>query len=124
MSNVVARRLIVENFRSIARADIEPAPITVIYGPNSSGKSSLIYALLTLRNIVLKPMSQVSEFFDGEFMHISGFEEVVFQHNTNRTIRLETSVNPGEGLGRNPVCPSGGQRARPNRGRPAIVHRS
>lgn len=94
MSHLIVRRLIVENFRSIARADVELAPITVIYGPNSSGKSSLIYALLTLRNIVLKPMSEVSEFFDYKFMNLGGFEEVVFRHSKQRTIRLEISVNP------------------------------
>ena len=44
-----------KNFRSIRDAEIDIAPLTVVYGPNGSGKSSLIYGLLTLKNFLTEP---------------------------------------------------------------------
>ena len=50
-----------ENFRSIRDATVEIAPMTVIYGANGTGKSSLIYGLLTLRNFFTNPAQKRSE---------------------------------------------------------------
>ena len=40
-------KLKLKNFRSIRDAEVDIAPLTVMYGPNGSGKSSLIFGLLT-----------------------------------------------------------------------------
>ena len=48
------------NFRSIRDATVELAPLTVIYGANGSGKSSLIYGLLTLKNFLTNPGQNVA----------------------------------------------------------------
>ena len=45
-------KLHIKNFRSIKQLDLEIAPITVLYGHNGTGKSSALYAPLTMRNIV------------------------------------------------------------------------
>ena len=45
----------IKNFRSVKEQKIELAPITLVYGANGAGKSSLLYALLTLKNIILNP---------------------------------------------------------------------
>ena len=40
-------RLVVENLKAFgARQEVDLAPITLIYGPNSGGKSTLIQSLL------------------------------------------------------------------------------
>ena len=50
-------RLWIKNFRAIREQELDIAPITVLYGMNGTGKSSVLYAMLTLKNIVLNPIS-------------------------------------------------------------------
>lgn len=81
-------KILVQNFRSIQSQEVEIAPITLFYGPNASGKSSFLYALLTLRNIVLAPNQQVPGFFNFQVVSLGGFREVVFNHDMQKEIRL------------------------------------
>jgi AAA15 family ATPase/GTPase len=85
-------RLTIKNFRSIREQEVELAPITVVYGPNGSGKSSLLYALLTLKNIVLNPNQPPAGFFNYGFASLGGFESVVFDHQTGKSIILELTL--------------------------------
>lgn len=48
-------KLVIENFRSIEKADLPLGKITVLTGANNSGKSSLLYALLVLRDFLMNP---------------------------------------------------------------------
>ena len=61
-----------KNFRSIRDAKIDIAPLTVIYGPNGTGKSSLIYGLLTLRNFLMKPAQNIPSLFSYPTMSLGG----------------------------------------------------
>lgn len=78
---VKIKQLRISNFRSIEFASINIKPITVIYGPNSSGKSSILYAPLVLKNAILNPNQQISSFFNLLFSNLGGFEQVVFRHD-------------------------------------------
>ncbi|GIW94168.1 MAG: hypothetical protein KatS3mg110_2209 [Pirellulaceae bacterium] len=60
----------IENFRSIARAELNLAPLVVLYGPAASGKSSVLYALLTLRNFIVNPNRPADAFFHLGFMDL------------------------------------------------------
>ena len=83
----------IKNFRSIESADIGLAPITVLYGPTSSGKSSLLYAILVLRNFVLNPNRQADGYFHLGFMDLGGFDACVFNHekrNISIAVTFET----------------------------------
>jgi energy-coupling factor transporter ATP-binding protein EcfA2 len=79
-------RLIVENFRSIRSEAIDLAPITVLYGPNAGGKSSLLYALACFRNIVVNPNQQTVGFFNLGSVNLGDFETVVFDHRKQEGI--------------------------------------
>jgi energy-coupling factor transporter ATP-binding protein EcfA2 len=92
------RGLFVRNFRSIEHADLELAPITVLYGPNGSGKSSLLYALLGLRNIALSPNVPASAFWNYGFLQLGGFREVVFDHNPEREIAIGMLISTPESV--------------------------
>jgi predicted ATPase len=81
----------IRNFRSIEADDIALAPITVLYGPTSSGKSSLLYATLVLRNFVVNPNRQADGFFHLGFMDLGGFDACVFNHETKRSIDIKLS---------------------------------
>ena len=69
-----------ENFRSIRDATVEIAPLTVIYGANGTGKSSLIYGLLTLRNFFTNPAQNVPSLFSYPTISLGGLREVVRNH--------------------------------------------
>jgi AAA15 family ATPase/GTPase len=70
-------KLTVKNFCSIQDQAVELAPITLLYGTNGSGKSSLLYALLTLKNIVLNSNRTGDEFFNYTFINLGNFDGVV-----------------------------------------------
>jgi len=84
----------IKNFRAIQDQEVELAPITVVYGANGAGKSSLLYALLTLKAAILNSNSVTSGFFNYGFTSLGGFDAVVFDHlksnNISLSIRIET----------------------------------
>jgi len=83
------KRVRIKNLRSIKEQEVEVAPITVLYGPNSSGKSTLLHSLAILRNIVLNPNQPLDSFFNLFFANFGGFEQVVFNHIPDEQIELE-----------------------------------
>ena len=81
-----------ENFRSIRDAKVEIAPLTVIYGANGSGKSSLIYGLLTLRNFFTNPAQNIPSLFSYPTISLGGLREVVRDHNEDASVLLSLGV--------------------------------
>jgi predicted ATPase len=81
------------NFKAFSNPDPIPIrPITLIFGPNSSGKSSIIQALLLLKqtlqdenpNAVLSPK--------GNEVDLGSFYEFVHGHETERTVSFKISI--------------------------------
>lgn len=70
-------KLYLKNFRGIAETEIDLAPMTILTGTNNSGKSSLMYGLLTLKNVVSNPNQPLDSFFNFTFMNLGGFKESV-----------------------------------------------
>lgn len=83
----------VENFRSIKKETLELSPLTIMYGKNGSGKSSFLYALLTLKNIALNSNQSPDGFFNYQFMSIGGFDQVVNGHSVNNSIGLGVTLD-------------------------------
>jgi len=88
--------LTIAGFRSIREQTVELAPLTVLYGPTASGKSSLLYAPLVLRNLVSNPNEPVDSFFALGFVNLGGFEECVFNHQKEGEIRIAYSTADGK----------------------------
>jgi len=86
------KQLHIENFRSIQKADVELGRFTVITGANNCGKSSLIYSLLTLKNIVNNPNQSLDNFFVYGGLNLGGFKQTVFQKNETLEIKLRNGV--------------------------------
>ncbi len=86
-------KLHIKNFRSIKELELELAPITVLYGHNGTGKSSALYAPLTMKNIVMNPNQQIQGFFNYGFTSLGEFSEVVFDHNPNNDLELGISLS-------------------------------
>ena len=89
-----------ENFKAFGeRACIPFAPITLIFGENSSGKSSILQALNLLKQTresretgaLLLPRAE------NGIVDLGSFQEMIFDHDLNRTlsIRVEAKFGPG-----------------------------
>lgn len=60
-------------------------PITLIYGPNSIGKSSLLHALLYHQYAMINPISSPKETaFAGDEIDFGGFKNFIHNHDTSK----------------------------------------
>ena len=89
-------KLSLENFRSIRDSGVQLGKITVLTGPNNSGKSSIIYGLLTLKNVVLNPNQAVDSFLNLGFLNLGGFAQTVFLKKETSDIILGIEVSRNE----------------------------
>ena len=82
--------LTVENFKAFGdRNEIPMAPITLIYGPNSGGKSSLIQALLLLKQSVEGHGDRFSGLIPrGRYVDLGTFRSLTHGHDRRRTVKF------------------------------------
>ncbi len=85
----------IENFKGIgAPARIELRPITLLFGQNSAGKSTVLHALcyaheiLTHRNVDAHRTE-----LGGDRIDLGGFRRLVHGHDPTRTVRLRFELN-------------------------------
>ncbi len=89
-------RIKISNFRSIKKANIELAPLVILYGPTAGGKSSLLYSMIILKNFINNPNQQLDGFFNLGFMNLGGFDNCVFNHDKGKTIEISYMTKDGE----------------------------
>lgn len=79
----------IRNFKSFSsNEEIKLAPITLIYGPNSSGKSSIIQALMMLKQTIDKENGQGSLETEGDLISLGSFNNIVHNHNNSSEVKL------------------------------------
>ena len=88
-----------ENFKAFgARARIPFAPITLIFGENSAGKSTILHALYLLKQT--RESREAGDLLlartENQIVDLGSFQEMLFDHDLERTlsIRVETKVDP------------------------------
>jgi hypothetical protein len=71
-----------ESFKSFGTAQFAPlAPLTLIYGPNSGGKSSIIQSLLLIKQSLVSSRSSLNMLdFNGQLTDLGDFPNTVFRH--------------------------------------------
>lgn len=87
-----------ENFKGIAaRQRIEFAPLTLLFGANSAGKSTLLQALLYLHELIERGTADVDRTeLGGNVLELGGFARFVHRHDANRSIVLRAEfTTPG-----------------------------
>src|SRR5437660_6133185 len=85
----MAMRFKIQNFRSLAHADLEIKPVTVLTGANGAGKSSFMYGIMALKNILSNANQPADKFFQWRsFTNLGGVKEVVTGKDTNKPIVL------------------------------------
>lgn len=85
----------IENFKCIRdRVRVELKPITLLFGANSSGKSTIVQAIHYAREIFerhdLDPERTV---LGGDILDLGGFRNFVHNHDTTRVIRMRFEVD-------------------------------
>ncbi|MCC6176111.1 MAG: DUF3696 domain-containing protein [Chloroflexi bacterium] len=93
--------LILDNFKAFGSRQVIPlAPITLIFGANSAGKSSILQSLGLLkqtinrvdaRDLLLLPR--------GELVDLGSPRDMVFRHDTNRVFEIAPLLAVDESLG-------------------------
>lgn len=89
-----------ENFKGFAQKDnkeenvIKIRPITLIYGPNSYGKSSILQSLLLLNQTVKegKDFNNIHLLANGDTVKMGEFKYLINKNDINKELRIEISL--------------------------------
>ena len=85
----------IENFKGIGRPmRVEFRPITLLFGNNSAGKSTVLHALCYAYEILRHRNVDVHETeIGGDRIDLGGFRNLVHAHDPARTVRLRFDLN-------------------------------
>lgn len=99
-------RIEMENFKGIgARQSIDLKPITLLFGANSAGKSTVLQALHYVREILERGNPDPDQTIAGGLIDLGGFATLVHNHDLNRaiTIKLVLDLSDDRGSERLPL---------------------
>ena len=103
-------RVRLQNFKAWKdTGGIKLAPLTIFFGANSSGKSSINHLLMMLRQTVRSPdRKSVLDLGDADSpVQLGTFRDLIFEHDVSRELRFETDwvlpspINVRDPLSRN-----------------------
>ena len=79
----------IQNFKSWKNLELDLAPITGMFGPNSSGKSSLLQFLLMLKQTKETIDRSLALDFGGSrsYANLGTFRDVIFDHNIENELK-------------------------------------
>lgn len=81
------KNISLKNFKAFSsQQNLKFAPITLIYGANSSGKSSIIHSLMVLKQSLLKPNLKGGLTSNKKFLNLGSYPTMVFKHDINSDI--------------------------------------
>ncbi len=80
------------NFKSVAAAEVELSPLTVILGANSSGKSTLMQALLVLTQGLRSGIEGATFPISGDLFRPGGFSDVVSAFASDDDLQIGISL--------------------------------
>ncbi|GAJ30315.1 AAA family ATPase [Acidomonas methanolica] len=87
-------RIEIENFKGIGtRQSIDLRPITLLFGPNSAGKSTILQALHYLREILERGNVDPDRTIAGGLIDLGGFATLVHNHELGRTVTLKVALD-------------------------------
>ena len=84
-----------KNFKTIGASlqEINIAPITLLFGPNSAGKSTVLQSLIYLREIVCKRnLNPDQTELGGSWLDLGGFKNLVHGHDLDEAIEISAEI--------------------------------
>lgn len=87
-----------ENFKGVGKAITVPLkPITLLFGENSAGKSTILHGLLYLSEVLSKRVADVDQVaLSGASISLGGFKSFVHKHDLTREVRVGVSCSLGD----------------------------
>ncbi|MDQ0017673.1 putative ATPase [Variovorax boronicumulans] len=83
-----------ENFKRFPALDVDlDSKITLLLGPNSSGKSSIIKSLLALKQTASSSNEHEVLAPQGDYVDLGIYRDYVFEHKTDRKIKIGLSIS-------------------------------
>jgi hypothetical protein len=93
-------RIEIENFKGVGAAQrIQLRPITLLFGPNSAGKSTLLQALHYMREILERQNIDPDLTIAGGLTDLGGFATLVHNHELDRAVRIKVTLDLSEEQG-------------------------
>jgi len=87
-------RIRVKNFRSIADSkDLNLSRLNIFVGPNNSGKSSILYSLLLLKQTLEDKERDSVLVTSGPHVDLGGYLDIVRDHKSKESIMIEFDLN-------------------------------
>lgn len=83
-------KLTLENFKGVGgRVEIPLRPITLLFGANSAGKSTILQSLLYLRELLERENADADRLMaSGASIDLGGFRQFIHGHDLDRTLRI------------------------------------
>ena len=90
----------IENFKGIGeRQTIDLKPITLLFGPNNAGKSTVLQVLHYMRELLERQNPDPDQTIAGGLIDFGGFRALVHNHELNRAITIKLVIDLSEDLG-------------------------
>ena len=88
------KAITIENFKSISEpVRIEFKPLTLLFGPNSAGKSTIIQALHYIREVLeFRRLDVDKTISGGDFIDLGGFDNFVHGHDLSKKVSFEIEL--------------------------------
>lgn len=93
-------RLEITNFKGIGTKQvIELAPITLLFGPNSAGKSTILQSLHYVREVLARGNPDPDQTIAGGLIDLGGFANLIHGHDLSRTMTIKLVMDDIDGTG-------------------------
>jgi hypothetical protein len=94
-TQMILKALTLENFKGVREpVRIEFAPLTLLFGPNNAGKSTIIQALMYAREVLERNNCDAGRTaLGGDVVDLGGFANLVHGHDGDRAIRMRFELN-------------------------------
>jgi hypothetical protein len=97
---MIPKALTLENFKGIREpVRIEFAPLTLLFGPNNAGKSTIVQALMYAREVLERNNCDAGRTaLGGDIVDLGGFASLVHSHDLTRGIRMRFELGVSLGV--------------------------